>query len=385
MKCRRTARDRSLLHLAALVAGLAVAGCLSTKAPEQTSLMQQVGTDVTSQRARMESHALARQFMVTVELTADSISRLTEEESVRYNTLVWKANAIPAIQLSMYDRDPLISFMDGWSLLIQMRQYFETGGGRDLFGSHQQLAVDALTDLEEEVLATVESIGPTETIDKTERFVYQWAEAHPLTNNLYLRESATQAVTEFAEAESGVGLSALGSLSETAADAQQMALVLTSYTPKQVVWQSELLMADMLDTTSVSLLLRSIDDMEVMSATTELMTVMPGMIAEERAAVFREIARERLAVLEEMHRLRNETLLQMAELIAIERAAITAEVSNERSLIFDEVRGLSEEAFAETRSLLNHVMLMTGLGLAGLAALILIGLVLLRRRPAGVE
>ena len=384
MKYRRTARDRSLRHLAALVAGLAVAGCVSTKAPEQTGLMQQAGVNVTSQRARMESHALARNFMATVELTADSIARLTDEEWVRYNTLVWKANAIQAIQLSMFHPDPMISFVDGWALLIQMRQYFETGGGRDLFGFQQQLAVDALTDLEEEALATVESVGRAESIDKTKRFVYRWADAHPLTNNLYLRESAAQAVAEFAEAETGAGLSALGSLSETAADAQQMTLVLASYAPKQVAWQSELFMADMLDTTRVSLLLQSIDDMEVVSATTDLMKVMPGMIAEERAAVFREIARERLAVLEEISRLRNETLLQMAELIAIERAAITAEVSNETGLIFDEVRGLSEEAFAETRSLMNHALLMIGLGLAGLAALILIGLVLLRRRPAGV-
>ena len=384
MKYSRTARDRSLRHLAALVAGLAVAGCVSTKAPEKTGLMQQVGVNVTSQRARMESHALARNFMATVELTADSIARLTDEERVRYNTLVWKANAIPAIQLSMYHPDPMISFVDGWSLLIQMRQYFETGGGRDLFGSQQQLAVDALTDLEEEALATVESVGQAESIDKTERFVYTWADAHPLTNNLYLRESAAQAVAEFAEAETGVGLSALGSLSETAADAQQMTLVLASYAPKQVAWQSELFMADMLDTTRVSLLLRSIDDMEVVSATTELMTVMPGMIAEERAAVFREIARERIAVLEEVHRLRNETLLQIAELIAAERTAMTAEVSTETGLIFSELRGLSEQAFAETRSLLNHVMLMIGLGLAGLAAFVVIGLVLLRRRPAGV-
>jgi hypothetical protein len=372
-----------LRHPAALVAILAVAGCVSTKAPEKTGLMQEVGVDVTSQRARMESHALAKNFMATVELTADSIARLTDEEGVRYNTLVWKANAIPAIQVSMYHPDPMISYVDGWALLIQMRQYFETGGGRDLFGSQQQLAVGALTDLEEAALATVESVGQAESVDKTERFVYQWADAHPLTNNLYLRESAAQAVAEFAEAETGAGLSALGSLSETAADAQQMALVLASYAPKQVAWQSELLVADMLDTTSVSLLLRSIDDMEVMSATTDLMTVMPGLVAEERAAVFREIARERLAVLEEISRLRNETLLQMAELITAERVAIMEDVSSERGLIFDEVRDLSEQAFAETRSLLNHVMLMIGLGLAALAILVVIGVVLLRRHPAG--
>jgi len=376
----RTAGARRAGRLLAVIGILTATGCVSSKAPQQTGLMQQAGVDVTAQRARMESNALARNFMATVELTADSIAGLTDEEGVRYNTLVWKANAIPAIQLSMYHADPMISFVDGWALLIQMREYFETGGGRDLFGSQQQLAVNALTDLEEEALATVESVGQAGSVTKTERFVYKWADAHPLTNNLYLRESAVQAVAEFAEAESGVGLSALGSLTETAADAQQMALVLASYTPKQVSWQSELLIADMMDSTRARSLLQAIDNMEVVSATTEFVRVTPGLIAEERAAVFREIARERLAVMEEISQLRNETLLQAAEIMAAERSAIMADISEERVQIFRDMQELTNQAFEDTRSLMNHLLLMVGLGVVGMVVLVGIGLAVLRRR-----
>jgi len=376
----RTAGARRAGRLLTVIGLLAATGCVSTKAPQQTGLMQQVGVDVSAQRARMESHALARNFMATVELTADSIAQMTDEERVRYNTLVWKANAIPAIQLSMYHSDPMISYLDGWSLVIQMRQYFEAGGGRDLFGSQQQLAVDALKDLEEEALATVESVGQAESVDKTERFVYRWAESHPLTNNLYLRESAVQAVAEFAEAESGAGLSALGSLTETAADAQQMALVLASYAPKQVSWQSELLIAGMMDSTRVGSLLQAIDNMEVVSATTEFVRVTPGLIAEERAAVFREIARERLAAMEEISQLRNETLLQAAEIMAAERSAIMADISRERAQIFRDMQGLTKQAFEDTRSLMNHLLLMVGLAVAGMVVLVGIGLGVLRGR-----
>ena len=153
-------------------------------------------------------------------------------------------------------------------------------------------------------------------------------------------------------------------------------------TPKQVAWQSELLIADMTDSTRLTPMLRAIDDMEVVSATAEFMRVTPDLIASERAAVFREIAEERLVLMEEISRLRNETLVQVAEMMAAERTAVLAEVVRERAQVFQELQGLTEHAFDEPRSLVDHLMLMMGVGLLGLAALVVIGLVVLRGRSA---
>lgn len=377
---------RAALVIAFLPMVATAAGCVSTKAPEQTAVMRDLGVQVSAQRTRVAAHNFARGFMALVELTADSIAKLTEDPAVRHNTLVWKANAIPAIQVAMYHPDPLVSYADGWTLLVQMRQYFESGGGRDLFGKQQHVAVTSLLDAESEVGEAVAAIRVADAEGKVEAFVYRWAEDHPLTNDLYLRKSTTEAVADLLGAETGGGFSSLGSMTEMARDAQQMALVLASYTPKQIAWQSELLIADMADSAKVAPMLRAIDDMEVVSATADFMRITPELIAEERAAVFREIAEERLETFRDIDALRRQAVEDLAVLLAAERAAALREVgalvAAERASMMTDVAGLTSQAFEETRGLVNHLMLwIAALGL-GLVVAVAALVVLLRRRAA---
>lgn len=381
---RLTSRSRagSRLRLLAILAALAPLGCVSTKAPEQTGVMQAMGVDVSARRLRVGANNAAVGFMSEVELMADSVAVTTDDPRVRHNALAWKVHAIPAIQRAMYHPDPLISFADGWTLLVQMIDYFDTGGGRHLFGDRQDFVVTGLRDGEARLRAGVDRVVAEPAASRLDSLVYAFAAENPLTNDLYLRPSVTVAAAEVLGKERGGGFSSLGSMIEMAQDAQQMALVLASYTPKQVAWQSELLIAEMTDSTRLTPMLRAIDDMEVVSATTEFMRVTPDLIASERAAVFREIAEERLVLMEEISRLRDETLVQVAEMMAAERSAVLAEVARERVQVFQELQGLTEHAFDETRSLVDHLLLMMGVGLLGLAALVVIALAMLRGRSA---
>jgi len=371
-------RGRRFLPL--VVAGLATVGCVSTKAPEQTGVMKSMNVEVSARRLRVAANNFGVAFMSDVELTADSVAGLAADPLVRYNALSWKTNAIPAIQRAVYHPDPLISFADGWTLLVQMIDYFDAGGGRFLFGDHQDFVVRSLRNGEARLRENLERADASVSATALDSLVHAFAAEYPLTNDLYLRPPVTMAAAEILGAERGGGFSSLGSMTEMAQDAQQMALVLASYTPKQVAWQSELLIADMTDSTRLTPMLRAIDDMEVISATAEFMRVTPELIASERAAVFREIARERLAVMEEISQLRNETLVQVAEMMAAERSAVLAEVARERAQIFQELSGLTEHAFDETRGLADHLLLVVGLGFLGLAALVVIGLAVLRGR-----
>jgi hypothetical protein len=344
--------------------------------------MSSLDVELSAQRIRLGAQNFAKDFMALVELTAEEIAAQTSDPVVRHNALVWKVNAIPAIQVAMYQPDPLVSYVEGWTLLVQMRQYFETGDGKDLFGDQQYLAIEALDDGERRIREGVEALREELGNANLEQFVYRWADQNPLTNDRFLRRSPTVAVAELlADGKEG-GLSTLGSMVEMAENAQQMALVLASYAPKQVMWQSELMIEDVLDTASVAPMLDAIDDMEVVRAATAFMTIAPQLIAEERAAVFQEIARERLAMMREIERQREETQIQIAEVLAAERAEISAEIARERAAIFAEMQGLTANTFGETRSLLDHLMLQAGLGLFGTALLVLIGLVLLRRRES---
>jgi len=357
---------------------LATVGCVSTKAPEQTGVMASMDIEVSARRLRVAANNFGVAFMSDVELAADSVAGMADDPRVRYNALAWKANAIPAIQRAVYHPDPLISFADGWTLLVQMIDYFETGGGRFLFGDQQDFVVSSLRDGESRIRANLTRVGAGPSATALDSLVHAFAAEYPLTNDLYLRPPVTMAAADVLGEERGGGLSSLGSMTEMAQDAQQMALVLASYTPKQVAWQSELLIADMTDSTRLTPLLQAIDDMEVVSATAEFMRITPELIASERAAVFREIAAERLAVMEEISQLRNETLVQVAGMMAAERSAVLAEVARERAQIFQELNGLTEHAFDETRGLADHLLLMMGLGFIGLAVLVLIGLSMMR-------
>lgn len=379
---RRVEVGQGLLF--AIVASVA-GGCVSAKAPTQTSFMQSVGSPVSAQRVRVADHNLARNFMAIVELTADSVASMTDDPDIAYNTLVWKANGIPAIQMALYHPEPLVAFADGWILLVQMREYFENGGGKTAFGDYQPYVVQALRAGETELHDTVEELGG-DPEGQFQAFVYGWADEHPITNDRFLRRSPTEAVADLLAAQPGGGLSSLGTLTEMAGDAQQMALVMATYAPRQVTWQAELMLAELTDSASVTSLLRAIDDMEVMAATTEFMRVTPEMIASERAAVFREIAEMRLETFRDIDALRRQTMQDVAATLAAERSAairdVAALVAAERKALAEEVAGLTSQSFHEARGLINHLMIwVAALGLALIVAVAVL-LSLIRRRTA---
>jgi hypothetical protein len=245
--------------------------------------------------------------------------------------------------------------------------------------------VQTLRDGESEIHRSVEELGGDPT-GKFETFVYGWADDHPITNDRFLRRSPTEAVADLLAEQPGGGLSSLGTLTEMAGDAQQMALVMANYAPRQITWQAELMLASLTDSANVTSLLRAIDEMEVTSATAEFMRVAPEMIASERAAVFREIAEMRLETFRDIDALRRQTVQDLAAMLAAERSAtirdIAALVAAEREALADEMEGLTAQSFREARGLINHLMIwVAGLGLALLVAVAVI-LSLFRRRTA---
>ncbi|MGD8868636.1 MAG: hypothetical protein PVI01_13445, partial [Gemmatimonadales bacterium] len=166
--------NRSVSAAACLSVALALVtlpGC-STKAPQQTAVMQSVGDlGMTGRRIRIGATNLLNVNMSMIELTADSIISATRDPEVQYNALVWKANAIPAYQRAMFHPDPLVSLVDGWTLTVQMREYFDEGGGGDLFGPQQPLAVTISQRLEAATDSAVAARLEPEVYGRLRRFV----------------------------------------------------------------------------------------------------------------------------------------------------------------------------------------------------------------------
>jgi hypothetical protein len=356
-----------------------LSGC-STKAPEQTAVMRSVGDlGMTSRRIRVGATSILNAYMSNIEVTADSIISATTDPGVQFNALVWKANAIPAFQRAMFHPDPLVSFVDGWTLTVQMREYFEAGGGRDLFGPQQPFAVRTSRYLELATDSAVRARLEPEIHGRLRRVVYDWAEQYPLDNPLFLRRSVAETVHDVMGAERLGGMGTLGSMAEMAQDAQQMALVFASYIPKEVRWQSELLIASLTDSLRFNSLLAAIEHMEVMEEAARFLRETPDLLAGERAAVFREINEERLETLREIDRQRLTTLQELMAWARTEREMMLEEVAR---VVAGEREAVLAEADAITRGIVDHIFLRLVQVGAVLVVLAFVGLWLFGRARA---
>jgi len=347
--------------LSASAVVLVLAGCLSTAAPPQTGVGEAIGGEVTSRRARIASFNTAQVIMSTIEVTADSIATLSSDANVRRRALEWKAYAIPTVQRVMFHPDPFVSFLDGWSFLIQMRRYFDDGGGRTFFGAQQQLAIDACGALETGIASSVQRVAGDSAFRRQRDLVTGWADQHPLDNHLYLRRSMSEAAASLLAQSGGGGLAALGSMEDMAQDAQQTAVILASYVPKSVAWQSELLLSQLTDTSRVTPLLHAVDQMEISTAASRFLNETPEMIATERVAVLEAISEERARAIADINRTTMQALEAVFALEREERKVVLAEmarlVAGERAATLAGIDSLTANAFAQARGVVDHVML----------------------------
>ncbi len=379
---RRT-RSASILLSSVLLAGAlpVLAGC-STKAPTTSTAQAAFGTaELPSRRIRIGADNTATRIMTRIEITADSIIAAAPDPAVRRNALAWKANAIPTIQTVTHHPDPLVAFVDGWVLTVMMADYFETGRGRDLFGPQQPIATTSMRTLVEGIEADTRRVLEDAGSDDYQRFydfVHGYAERYPLDNDLYLHRTASVRAAEALGQQDIGGLESLGTMEEMALDAQTMARAYLAYTFKTVLWQTELMIESLMDTTLITPLLDSVDRMAITSTATRLLEATPDMIASERAII-----------LAETERMLEESLDRTFAMVGDERAVIMADVEalieREREIIFAELQRMTPEIMGQVEesvlSIVDHVLLRLALGIAALV--VLLGLAWLVFRPRG--
>jgi hypothetical protein len=381
---RRTHAPRSLPYLLRsflLMGLLPILGACSTKAPTTSTAQAAFGmADLPSRRVRIGADHTGARIMATIEVTADSIISAASDPGVRQNALVWKANAIPTVQTATHHPDPLVSFVDGWAFTVMMEDYFEAGRGRDLFGPQQPVATNAMRRLvagiESDTRRVLEAAG-SDDYQVFYDFVHDWAERNPLDNGLYLhRSAAVHAVDVLAQQDIG-GLQSLGTMEEMALDAQTMARAYLAYTFKTVLWQTELMIKSMMDTTLITPLLDSVDRMAITSTATRLLEATPDMIASERALILAETERMLDASLDR-------TFAMVSEERALIMADVEAMIARERQIIFDELRALTPDLVGQVEdtaiSVVDHVLLRLAIGIAVLVVLLGVGWWIFRPR-----
>jgi hypothetical protein len=300
---------RRLQLASALVGCLAGTACL--KVPQESaSLSAMDATEVTASELQMRVYEAGRRFSWIIESAADTIAKYTDDPEVRRRSLRWKIIAIPLVEEASLRADPVVAVADLWGFSFQLSDYFRTGGGRELFGAEQPLAVaatDSLVRIGAEVAARLRPGGQLMPQDESD--LRGWAGRHPIVGSSMGRESVLSSNWKVLSITESSVTGTVASVQRSVSGVTNRLGYVNENMFKRVLWQGQLAAGDMMPAV----------DSTIAGQRGWLLDA----ITEQRVATFAGIAAERKAVLSD---------------VAGERQAVLAAVQAERIAVLDAIR-----------------------------------------------
>ncbi len=215
-------------------------------ARRQTDIMEKTGgVSMSAADLRALVNDLADRVASGLERTADRISAETRDPKVRRRALAFKVDAIPAVYTAAYRADPLVAAIDTWGLTFQIREYVETGAGRDAFGAEQPLARAEARDLLADADAFVQTVAVSQKVFHATRVKMEsWVAKHPIEHAFSSRSSVAPVLAKW-RSEDRDALIAAGEVTDTIQNLSERLNTYAAQLPRQVRWQAELLVAEL--------------------------------------------------------------------------------------------------------------------------------------------
>ena len=315
-------------------------GCFSAR--KDTALMRDVGIDVSITEYKLKLREFGYRFAGIIELSVDEIISKTSDNEIKKQALLWKIFAIPAVIRSLSMNDPLAAGLDSWILSVQMVQYFEDGYGKDFFGEYQDIAINASRLIVNDVENLARGLKGTDDISRGQKITEDWTKNNPIKNNKFLRLSAMDSVASMIGSED----INLGSTAENIAisidELKNQVTLYTNYLPKQIKWQAEYELYNLLGDSLIDKSLNNID--RVVLSTERISKVIdesPELIKEIQLSTLAEMDKQRLETLGMISQER----IAILEAVTMERIAIMNEINRERSETLDRLDEITEKTF----------------------------------------
>jgi hypothetical protein len=298
------------------------------------------------------NQSLLNLYSSQIEVAADSIINQSPSSGARRQALQWKIDAIPVMQTSLLNTDPVAAVVDTWAFLFQMSSYMDQPAIRNGFGDSQSIPSDVLKRMDSEIEQLVRTAAPSADISDIRARIRSWAEAHPIQAGLASRQSADAVIIrQVGNSDLGT-LASLQALSEGLGDVTARLDSYNAYIPKQARWQAELLLNDLTRDPEVNTALSNFSVISnALEKTSSGMERMPELAAQARTTMLGDVEGQRLAAQAFLHQERLETLdsLTRERVAAVtdlrgERLAATEDLRQERQIVIDALH--KEESIA---------------------------------------
>jgi hypothetical protein len=348
-------------------------------------------------------------YSAEIEVAADRIISESPSLAAQRQALVWKAEAIPVMQTSLLNTDPVAAVLDTWAFIFQMTAYMERPVMKQNLGDSYPVVAETLRNMDTEMQQLVQLAAPASNVTDLRQRVGAWAEAHPIQASLLGRQSADpDVIRKVGESDLGMATS-IKTLAEGLGDFTARLDSYNVYLPKQARWQAELMLVDFKHDPQISAALSDFAALSDSAAKASgSLDRMPELVDQTNNAFKADVDAERLAVEAFVRRERLSTLyaLQEERIATIdamhrERIATTAEIRVERQAAMEALRGHEiavmnefeaiskrdlQDADKRLRGLINYFLLRAlGLVLLTLVLCSLLATVVLRRFVGGTR
>lgn len=387
-------------------------GCLSGGTTRRTSSVKAAkNLEASPTELNSRNQSLLGIYSAEIESAADKIMMESSSTEVQRAALAWKAEAIPVLQASLLNPDPVAAVLDTWVFIFQMGDYLNRSTLKQEQGGVHPIVTSTLTEMDAQMEQLVRAAAPAANIDDLRHRAETFATAHPIRAGLAGRQSVDPEVVR-AVGESDLRMGAvLQSVDERLGDLSARLDAYNIYLPKQARWQAELWLGDVARNPQIDAATRNAANLsDALAKTSNNIDRLPEFMSQARQAVNSDVAGQRLAAQDFVHDERVQTLdaLQQERVAALaaldkERLAATEDFRGERKQIFEDLRNheilvmqdfdssvakAMQEFDAKNRRLIDHLFLraielvLLTVALCFLAAWILMGRV--KSRPSRV-
>jgi hypothetical protein len=338
---RETHRTKTVgvQRLCCVVIGLILleAGCVSGGTTRKTASMKSAkNVESSAPELSSRNQSLLAIYSAEIESAADKVILESPSPAARRQALVWKAEAIPVIQTSLLNTDPVAAVVDTWAFIFQMRGYVEQPTVKQRLGEFYPGVVDTLKNMDAEMEQIVRSVAPSANFADLRQRIGAWAEAHPIRVSLAGRRSADpELIRRTGETDLGT-MGSIKALGESLGDLTARLDSYNAYLPKQARWQAELLISDVARNPQVSGALSNLAVLTSSAAkTASSMENVPELMGQAREAMRADVEGQRLAAQDFFRDERVEALGALQQ----ERIATVAALRNERLAATEDLRG----------------------------------------------
>jgi hypothetical protein len=302
--------------------------------------------------------------------------------TVKKNALKWRLNAIPAAIQSISILDPVAAGIDIWALCAQQQQFFSDGNGKNLFGKYQYIAVDASTELMDEMKALSNDFRDQKYRSEDVPIILEWTMENPIKDLNFHRRSTLGLLAQTLGSEEYSLGSTVGSIAIGVHDIRKQITLYTELMPKQIKWEAQYTAYEVFGDSTMENVMQNFNTItQSTSRITDVVEETPLLAEEMQQSTLKNINQQRIATLQALAQER----IAILEAITAERIAILEDINKKRDKTLEILVEMTNDVMSKSSFFATDIIDTIFWRTLILSAIIFVGLVLLIRIKKQIE